>query len=264
MQAGVPPEQIGVVMVMVMVLNLMTGVPKPSVGTSPYMMSITVKTPVGEVLRGVASLSVPLFTALLPITLFPGLTAWLPHYLMEQCMSRFLGFVRQLGFAVPDIEQAMGHWSEVMGVGPFFCSPQGPIEDHPFDAVSHRPHNSVAPADAGYVQVELIQCCNDVPSCYKKFIDAGHWGLQHTACRTQDHDADLKAMERQGFPVRMSGNVGENGRFTCFDWEAHPGTCIELSEVRGPDVRHDPSGIQGLARTGLCPSVSRSCKDLTR
>ena len=35
-------------------------------------------------------------------------------------MSRFLGPTRQLGFVVPDIEEAMRHWSDVMGVGPFF------------------------------------------------------------------------------------------------------------------------------------------------
>nr|WP_111300323.1 TRAP transporter large permease [Paracoccus saliphilus] len=79
MQAGAPAEQIGVVMV----LNLMIGLLTPPVGMSLYMMSITVKMPFAEVLRGVAPFFVPLFLALLLVTLFPGLTAWLPTYLME-------------------------------------------------------------------------------------------------------------------------------------------------------------------------------------
>nr|WP_111300321.1 VOC family protein [Paracoccus saliphilus] len=152
-------------------------------------------------------------------------------------MSRFLGPIRQLGFVVFDIEQAMTHWTEVIGVGPFFYNPQVPIEDYRFDGASYQPRNSVALANAGYIQVELIQCRNAVPSCYKEFTDAGNLGLQHTAYWTGDYDRDLEVMHDQGFRVRMSGKVGENGRFAYFDREAHPGTCIELSEVKGPKGR---------------------------
>ena len=77
--AGAPPEQIGVVMV----LNLMIGLLTPPVGMSLYMMSITVKLPFAGVLRGVAPFFFPLFLALMLVTVFPGLTAWLPTYLME-------------------------------------------------------------------------------------------------------------------------------------------------------------------------------------
>lgn len=152
-------------------------------------------------------------------------------------MSRFLGPIRQLGFVVPDIEAAMAHWSGVMGVGPFFYNPRVPIEDYLYEGESHQPHNSVALANAGYIQVELIQCRNDVPSCYRDFTRAGHQGLQHTAWWTEEYDRDLALMEAEGFRVKMSGKVGENGRFAYFDRETHPGTCIELSEVKGPKGR---------------------------
>lgn len=152
-------------------------------------------------------------------------------------MSRFLGPIRQLGFVVPDIEAAMAHWSGVMGVGPFFYNPKVPIEDYTFEGDRYEPHNSVALANAGFIQVELIQCRNAVPSCYKEFTDAGHTGLQHTAYWTEDYDRDLAAMQVEGFHVKMSGKVGENGRFAYFDRENHPGTCIELSEVKGPKGR---------------------------
>ncbi len=35
-------------------------------------------------------------------------------------MSRIFGDVRQNGYLVADIEAAMKHWTEVLGVGPFF------------------------------------------------------------------------------------------------------------------------------------------------
>lgn len=178
-------------------------------------------------------------------------------------MSRLIGPIRQLGFVVPDIESAMKHWSEVMGIGPFFYNPRVPIEDYVFEGTSYEPHNSVALANSGYIQVELIQCRNAVPSCYKEFTDAGNWGLQHTACWTEDYDRDLALMEAEGFRVKMSGKVGENGRFAYFDRETHPGTCIELSEVKGPKgrmfdlIRAASEGWDGQDRVRPFPDLSK-------
>jgi len=152
-------------------------------------------------------------------------------------VSRFLGEIRQLGYVVDDIEASMAHWSDVMGVGPWFYNPQVPIEDYIYEGRRYEPHNSVALANSGFVQVELIQIRNDVPSMYRDFMQAGHRGLQHVAYWTEQFDADLARMEAEGFRAKMSGTVGENGRFVYFDREAHPGTVIELSEVVGPKGR---------------------------
>jgi len=152
-------------------------------------------------------------------------------------MSRFLGPIRQLGYVVDDIEAAMAHWHETMGVGPWFYNPRVPIEDYRYEGQSHEVHNSVALANSGYIQVELIQTRNDAPSMYRDFMRAGHRGLQHVAFWTEHYDADLAKMEGEGFKTKMSGKVGANGRFAYFDREAHPGTVIELSEVMGPKGR---------------------------
>jgi len=152
-------------------------------------------------------------------------------------MSRFLGSIRQLGYVVDDIEAAMAHWYGVMGVGPWYYNPRVPIEDYRYEGRAYEVHNSVALANSGPVQVELIQTRNDAPSMYRDFMMAGHRGLQHVAYWTQDFDADLARMEAEGFAQKMSGKVGENGRFTYFDKEDHPGTVIELSEVMGPKGR---------------------------
>lgn len=152
-------------------------------------------------------------------------------------MSRFLGAIRQLGYVVDDIEAAMAHWHQVMGVGPWFYNPKVPIEDYVYEGKSYEVHNSVALANSGPIQVELIQTRNDAPSMYRDFMQAGHRGLQHVAYWTQDYDADLSRLEAQGFRRKMGGKVGANGRFVYFDREAHPGTVIELSEVMGPKGR---------------------------
>jgi hypothetical protein len=149
-------------------------------------------------------------------------------------MSRHFGEIRQLGYVVKDIEAAMAYWSQTLGVGPWFYNPRVPIKNYQYRGESHEPHNSVALANSGFVQVELIQCRNDVPSMYRDFLRAGHTGLQHVAYWTEDYDADLARLQAQGFKAVMSGEVGERGRFIYFDTEYHPGTVIELSEVAGP------------------------------
>ena len=152
-------------------------------------------------------------------------------------MSRFFGDIRQAGYVVPDIEAAMDFWSRELGVGPWFYNPRVPIVNYRYDGKAYEPHNSVALANSGPLQMELIQTRNDVPSMYRDFQQAGRSGLQHVAFWTSEYDADLERLLAQGFKPVMSGEVGERGRFVYFDTEYHPGTVIELSEVAGPKGR---------------------------
>ncbi|MGB6154334.1 MAG: VOC family protein [Castellaniella sp.] len=149
-------------------------------------------------------------------------------------MSRFFGEIRQLGYVVKDIEAAMDYWSRTLGVGPWYYNPKVPIRNYQYRGQSYEPHNSVALANSGDVQVELIQTRNKVPSMYRDFQQAGNEGLQHVAYWTRQYDADLARLLGQGFKPVMGGEVGENGRFIYFDTEYHPGTVVELSEVLGP------------------------------
>lgn len=152
-------------------------------------------------------------------------------------MSRFFGEIRQLGYVVRDIEAAMDHWSRTLGIGPWFYTPKVPVEGYFYRGQSYEPHNSVALANSGFIQCELIQCRNDVPSMYRDFLQAGHTGLQHVAYWTQAYDEDLARMEKQNMKPVMGGAVGARGRFCYFDTEQHPGTVVELSEVAGPKGR---------------------------
>lgn len=77
--AGVDPLQLGIVFV----LNLMIGLLTPPVGMSLYMVSIIAKMPLHQVIRGVLPFLLPLFLSLLAVTLFPGLSTWLPNLLIK-------------------------------------------------------------------------------------------------------------------------------------------------------------------------------------
>ena len=148
-------------------------------------------------------------------------------------MSRVFGAVRQNGYVVRDIEAAMDHWTRVLGVGPFFYFPRVPIEQPMYRGKPTALDVSIALANSGPLQIELIQQRNDSPSLYRDFLDAGHEGLQHVAYWTTTMDADLARLAAAGYEVAQSGAIGADGRFVYYATEQHPGTVVELSEISG-------------------------------
>ena len=75
----------------------------------------------------------------------------------------------------------MKHWTQIMGVGPFYYLEQAPIEDFKYHGESSELQVSIALSNSGPLQIELIQQRNDAPSMYRDFLEAGREGLQHVA-----------------------------------------------------------------------------------
>ena len=178
-------------------------------------------------------------------------------------MSVFFGEIRQLGYVVPDIEAAMDYWSRVLGVGPFFYAERVPVVNFTYRGAPSAPVTSVALANSGAVQVELIQQRNDAPTMYRDFVQAKGSGLQHVAYWTQNFDADMARLSARGFKVGMDGEVGARGRFVYFETEYHPGAVIELSEVEGPKgrmfdlIRNAAAGWDGSDPVRPFPDLSK-------
>ena len=178
-------------------------------------------------------------------------------------MSVFFGEIRQLGYVVPDIVAAMDYWSTVLGVGPFFYAERVPVVNFTYRGQPSSPVTSVALANSGPVQVELIQQRNDAPTMYRDFVQAKGSGLQHVAYWTQNFDADMARLSARGFKVGMGGEVGARGRFVYFETEYHPGAVIELSEVEGPKgrmfdlIRNAAVGWDGSDPVRPFPDLSR-------
>ena len=95
-------------------------------------------------------------------------------------MSRLFGPLRQMGYVVRDIEGAMRYWIDVCGVGPWFYVDKLPVTTFTYRGARHDGiHLSIALANSGEVQVELIQQRCDTPSMGRDFLAAGREGLQH-------------------------------------------------------------------------------------
>ncbi len=149
-------------------------------------------------------------------------------------MSRLFGPVRQNGYVVRDIRAAMDHWATVMGVGPWFY-----IDRVKTDYFRHRGQESavemsIALANSGDLQIELIQQRNGAPSMYQEFLDAGHEGLQHVAFWSTDYQAAYDQALGLGSTVGHEGQIGgPKGRFAYFETTGHPGTVVEISDISG-------------------------------
>ena len=151
-------------------------------------------------------------------------------------MSRIFGPIRQNGYVVRDIEAALKHWTTVLGVGPFFSVERARIADLQYKGKPSAAEVSVALANAGALQIALLQPCNDAPSLWRDFLAAGHEGLQHCAYWMETPaamDAALARAAELGDVIGQSGSTGENGRCVYLCTEGHAGTVVELSEACG-------------------------------
>lgn len=152
-------------------------------------------------------------------------------------MSRVFGAIRQNGYVVSDIEAAMDHWSRVLGIGPWFYVEQAPITDFVYRGEPSPVEVSIALANSGPLQIELIQQRNDAPSLYKDFLDAGNEGLQHIASWTENFSRERARLLDLGFEIGQEGTTGRYGPFCYFLTESHPGTVAEISDIGGPKRR---------------------------
>lgn len=180
-------------------------------------------------------------------------------------MSRIFGPVRQNGYVVRNIETAMDHWTRVLGVGPFFYFERVPMQDFRYRGETSPLEVSIALANSGPLQIELIEQRNDAPSMYRDFLDAGHEGLQHVAYWTEQMDSVLSRARDDGYEIGQSGAIGENGRFVYLLTEQHPGTVVEISEINGPKGRFFAhiaeaaggwDGTEPVRRMGAQPTLS--------
>ena len=146
-------------------------------------------------------------------------------------MSRLFGSILQNGFVVRDIEAAMRHWIEVLEVGPWFYFEHIPFVDFRYKGELSPVDVSLALANSGDFQVELIQQRNDAPSLYRDFIAAGQEGLQHVGYGTHQFDADVARYVEAGYEIGHSGSVAGRGAFVYLLTEGHPGTVVELFDM---------------------------------
>ncbi|MDP6345473.1 MAG: VOC family protein [Alphaproteobacteria bacterium] len=154
-------------------------------------------------------------------------------------MSRLFGAVRQNGYVVPDIEAAMRHWVEVLGVGPWFAIGELPLREAIYRGRPTDARASIALANSGDLQIELIEPLNDAPSPYGDFLaDCPTGGLHHLSSWPDGaaYDAALERFTAGGGEVVLSGRVGGT-RLAYLDTQAHLGSMFEMAALDDLSIR---------------------------
>ena len=145
-----------------------------------------------------------------------------------------VGPVMQIAFVPTDFEAAIQHWTETMGVGPFFLIENIALEGmrylgEPSDCVF-----TIALAYWGDMQIELIRQENDAPSIYRG-CEGG--ALHHTCVLTDDIETARCIAVTAGATILVEAKVGEDGAVLYVDTGGGPGTIVEiLQPASGSDA----------------------------
>lgn len=144
-----------------------------------------------------------------------------------------IGKPMQIAFVPEDFDAALRHWTEAMGVGPFFVMERIRLEDARFMGEPSDCTFTIALAQWGDVQVELIRQDNDAPSIYRGDYWPGGQAMHHVCLLTDDIAAARRAVESRGGLVLVEGKVGADGAVIyadCGPAESRPnaGAIVEI------------------------------------
>ena len=90
---------------------------------------------------------------------------------------------------------------------------------------------SIAFANSGELQVELIEQEDESPSIYREFLDAGREGFHHLAWWVDDFDAATRGAESAGWASVHAGDTGGSAQFAYYDTGGVTSTVVEVMEL---------------------------------
>jgi hypothetical protein len=167
------------------------------------------------------------------------------HPLFEQSWPEGEYRFFQLGHVVDDIVSAARRWSSTFGIGPFHVLP---VVDQQLTHAGGDVRTlriQVGVAQAGPVQIELIQQHCDNPSLYRDWSRDGTSSFHQVATVTRDYVAKLARFEALGYKVAAE-SLGGGFRVAYVDTVAAFGFYTEV-------VEHTPRFLEQL------DSISRTC-----
>ena len=145
-------------------------------------------------------------------------------------MSTLFGQVVQQGYVVPNVEDAIAHWT-ARGVGPFYLMD---IDNFPgqYDGEPIMARMRAGFAYCGDQQIEVITPGGESPSIYKDYLShTPQGGLQHLAFWVDSIAEKLGELEAAGQRFRVWQRYGEAPDYAAhayIDCEDQPGVMIQL------------------------------------
>ena len=149
----------------------------------------------------------------------------LPHF----------GPIVQNAFVVRDLDAAVAHWTATVGVGPFYLLDHIQFGEVYFRGAPLTLDMSVAIAQWGDIQIELIVQHDAAASIYTEFLARHGEGLQHLGVMTPSLDEHLARLRTKDIEPVQWGATANGMRFAYVDTDRQAGAMIELIET-GPAV----------------------------
>ena len=134
----------------------------------------------------------------------------------------------QLGHVVDDVLTAAASWAQAFGIGPFHVLPVVDQRANYGDE-TRTVKIQVAVAQAGPVQIELIQQHCDTPSIFQDWSRGGTSAFHQIATVTADYDGKLAHFERLGYE-KVAESLGGKFRVAYVDTAADFGFYTEVVE----------------------------------
>ena len=153
---------------------------------------------------------------------------------MASSASHF-GPVVQIAYLVHDLQSAVAHWSGRMGVGPFYAIEHISFGPQYFRGAPLKLDMSVAIAQWGELQIELLVQHDSSASIYTEFAARHGEGLQHIGVMTDSVERHLERLRPLEIEPIQWGETAAGMRFAYVNTDLHPGAMIELIES-GPAV----------------------------
>lgn len=139
--------------------------------------------------------------------------------------------VIQTAFITDNIQRSMTQMTTLLQIGPWFLFEDFQLLDLHYRGEPADFQVSLALANSGHMQFELIQPLDDKPSPYRELQRQRGWGFHHFAVAAEDFDAASADYAAQGFEQILSCSVAVGGRAAYFDTREQVAGMIELVEM---------------------------------
>lgn len=143
----------------------------------------------------------------------------------------------QIAYHVADLDEAMPRFARLMGIGPFLVRRHIGLSPVSYRGSPSALDISAAHAQAGPVQVELVQQHCDNSSAFRDVFAPDEEGLHHVAIFPEDYEAMIAHYREQGHYVATELVTPEKRGAAYVDTVAALGHMVEVYRVN--ETLHD-------------------------
>ncbi len=126
------------------------------------------------------------------------------------------GPIRQCAYTVRDLDAAVAWWT-ALGIGPFLAMPKQRMQGYVHRGETVDPELTLAFANSGELQIELILSHDDRPSPFRDALEAGRDGAHHLAWWVEDWKGWERAAANAGWAPVTYGDGGGFASFAYYD-----------------------------------------------